>query len=202
MHAVDGVVGGALVQLLDGGVPPLRKEQRLVAHHGDPLPPREGFRRIPDHLQHLGKRLAVFLGGVDHAALHVRAQHPVEDGVKVGVVEAGQQAPARKVDDTGFLVDELVDLFIRAHEDDLVALDSHGLGDLVPLVDRDDTAVFEGHVQVGEIKVHVRSAFLFSSGITRARRCPPSEAAGSVVSSLLSFRRIRRADTPPCRRSW
>ena len=121
---------------------------------------------------------------------------------KIGERLAFAVTAARKVDDAGFLVDEPVDLFIRAHEDDPVSLDAHGLGDLVPLVDRDDAAVFEGHVQVGEIKIHARSAFLFSSGMTRARRCPPSEAAGSVVSSLLSFRRIRRADTPPCRRSW
>ena len=205
VHAVDGVVGRAAVQLLDGGMAALREEQGLVAHHGDPLPRRDGLGGVPDHLQHLGERPAVFHRGVDHAALHVGPQHAVEDGVEMGIVEARQQAPARKVDDPGMGVDEPVDVLVGAHEDDPVALDTHGLGDLIPLVDGDDAAVLEGHVQVGEIKIHARSAFLLSfplraSPETEAARRAKRRAACFLCSFLLG--EIRPADTPPCRRSW
>ena len=78
----------------------------------------------------------------------------------VGVVDAGHQGAALEVDDLGLLVDELVDLLIGAHEDDLVALHAHGLGDLVALVDGDDAAVLKGDVQIGEIKIHWVPSFL------------------------------------------
>ena len=157
---LQGVVGGHGVQLLQGGIALLLEEGGLKAHAGDPL---AGGLGVGDGLQdgqHGGDVLGLGKAGVHHGGVQVGADHAVEDGMVVGVVDAGHQGAALEVDHLGLFVDELVDLLIGAHEDDLVALHAHGLGDLVALVDGDDAAVLKGDVQIGEIKIHWVPSFL------------------------------------------
>ena len=82
------------------------------------------------------------------------------------------------------VADELVDVLIAAHEDDLVALHAHGLGDLVLGVDGDDAAVLKGNVQIGEIKIHrsLPSSLMMVSQPPRKAR--PSQGASGVRSYL------------------
>ena len=162
VHTVDRMVRRGRVQFLNGGMTPLGKQRGLIAHHRDPPPRRDRDRGLPDHLQHGRQRRTVLLCGIDHAAGKVRPQHSVEDGVKMGVVEAGHQRPSRQVIDLGMRVNQLVDLLVGANENDLVSLHAHGLGDLIMVIHRDDAAVFERDVQIGKIKIHRRPPFHIS----------------------------------------
>ena len=157
---LQGVVGGHGVQLLQGGIALLLEKGGLKAHAGDPL---AGGLGVGDGLQdgqHRGDILGAGKAGIHHGGVQIGADHAVEDGMVVGVVDAGHQGAALEVDHLGLLVDELVDLLIGAHEDDFVALHAHGLGDLVLGVDGDDAAVLKGDVQIGEIKIHWVPSFL------------------------------------------
>ena len=151
---LQGIIGGDCVQLLQGGVALLLQEGGLKAHAGNPL---AGGLGVGDFLQD-GQQSGDVLGpgetGVHHGGIQIGADHAVENGMVMGVVDAGHQGAALEIDDPGLLIDEPVDLFVGAHKDDLVALHANGLGDLVLGVDGDDAAVLEGNVQIGEIKVH------------------------------------------------
>ena len=137
------VVGGDGVEVAAGGIAPLRQPVVVEAPAHDQLARRglvypllHGRGDIVDGGGDLG-------GHVDPLAVLDRV-----DDVHVVFHEPRSQGAPRQVHHSGAVACQRLDGFVGADPDDAVARHRHRLGDVVPLVHRDDASVDERQVRV------------------------------------------------------
>ncbi len=76
----------------------------------------------------------------------MQSVEPRRDGMDVGILEAGQQRSAPKVDPPRPRAGQVDHISVRSDGDDAAAIDGDGLGDRLVVVDRVDTPTDQDQV--------------------------------------------------------